>query len=205
MVSGQRVRRRVLHPKVLPDLPSEPPQLKTRRLVLRGLRLTDAQRIERLAGDRAIAENTILIPHPYEQGMAERWILSQQERYREGRDVSFAIVPQGGRLLIGIIGLGLTKRDARGELGYWIGQPYWNRGYATEAAQAVLRYGFETLGLNRICAFHFGPNAASGRVLKKLGMTFEGTYRQHILKWGTFQDLYGYGILRSEFDMRTMR
>ena len=195
-------RRGVLHAKAPPRPASAPPELQTRRLVLRGLRLGDAARIRRLAGDRAIAENTILIPHPYEAGMAERWIREQKERYREGREVSFAIVRRGGKLPIGVIGLGLTEKHARGKIGYWIGKPYWNQGYATEAAEAVLRYGFEKLGLHRIWAAHFGRNPASGRVLEKLGMTYEGTRRQHVLKWGTFEDLAGYGIMRAEFEGR---
>lgn len=164
--------------------------------------MSDAPRIRRLAGDRAIAENTLVIPHPYETGMAEHWIQEQRRRYRHGRGVSFAIVPKRGRLLVGVLGLALAREHSRAELGYWIGKPYWNRGYATEAARAVLRYGFEVLRLNRIHAFHFARNPASGRVLEKIGMSREGTRRQHILKWGTFEDCVEYGILRSEFQAR---
>ncbi len=204
-MAGLSPRRAMFPAKPPPGPASEPPQVETRRLRLRALRLTDSARVRRLAGDRAIATNTLLIPHPYEEGMAEKWILAQPERYRKGREVTFAIVPRAGRLLVGVIGLRLTKKHSRGELGYWIGKPYWNRGYATEAAEAVLRYGFQTLGLHRICAFHFGRNPASGRVLQKLGMTYEGTERQHILKWGTFEDLAGYGILRAEFEAREGR
>ena len=176
-----------------------PRPLKTRRLLLRALRLADAPWIRRLAGDRTVASTTLRIPHPYEKGMAEQWIRAQRERQRNGREIAFAIVLRSRNRLIGVIGLRLTARHARGELGYWIGKPYWNQGYATEAAAAVLGYGFETLGLNRICAYHFRRNPASGRVLKKLGMTYEGILRQHILKWGAFEDLAGYGILRSEY------
>lgn len=178
------------------------PELRTRRLLLRGLELQDARRIQDLAGDRAIAENTLRIPYPYEDGMAEQAIRELQERYLQGREVTFAIVPRGRKRLIGMIGLVLTEKHARGELGYWIGKPYWNRGYATEAAEAVLRYGFETLRLNRIAASHFAGNAASGRVLEKLGMTYEGTRRQHVRKWRRFEDLVGYGMLRTDFQER---
>jgi RimJ/RimL family protein N-acetyltransferase len=178
------------------------PEITTRRLVLRGLRLDDAARIRELAGDRAVAANTLLIPHPYEAGMAERWIRAQADQYRKGRDITFAIVPRRGKLLIGVIHLELAQRHSRGELGYWIGKPYWNRGYATEAAEAVLRYGFETLGLHRIWAAHFGSNPASGRVLEKIGMTCEGTRRQHVRKWGRYEDLAGYGMLRAEYEKR---
>jgi len=181
-----------------------PPRIETRRLLLCGLRLSDAPRIRLLAGDRSAASTTLLIPHPYEKGMAEQWIKAQRERQRKGREVTFAIGLRSQKLLIGVIGLSLNAHHARGGLGYWIGKPYWNRGYATEAAQAVLRYGFETLRLHRVYAFHFRRNPASGRVLRKLGMTHEATLRQHIRKWESFEDLEGYGILRSEYDARTL-
>ena len=63
-MAGMGARRGALHAKAPPRPASAPPELKTRRLVLRGLRLGDAARIKRLAGDRAIAENTVQIPHP---------------------------------------------------------------------------------------------------------------------------------------------
>ena len=77
--------------------------------------------------------------------------------------------------------------------------PYWNNGYGTEAVQAVLKYGFEVLGLNRIHAKHFKRNPASGRILQKIGMKYEGCQRQHFKKWDNFEDIELYGILRSEY------
>ena len=85
------------------------------------------------------------------------------------------------------------------ELGYWIGVPYWGAGYATEGARAVMQFGFETLSLNRIFASHFSRNPASGRVLQKIGMRYEGTLRRHLKKWDEYIDLECYGVLRSEF------
>ena len=63
-----------------------------------------------------------------------------------------------------------------------------------------MRYGFEELGLNRIFATHFPRNAASGRVLEKVGMSVEGTLRQHWKKWGVFEDVIMYSILREEYE-----
>ena len=93
----------------------------------------------------------------------------------------------------------IDKQNNSAELGYWIGKPYWNSGYATEASRAVLKYGFEVLGLNRIHASHFRRNPASGRIMEKIGMKYEGCLRQHFKKWGKFEDLETYGILRSEY------
>ena len=102
-------------------------------------------------------------------------------------------------MLVGAVGLELQRDHDRAELGYWIGVPHRNRGYATEAARAVLGYAFETLGLHRVFAFHYSKNAASGRVLQKIGMTHEGRRRAHPLKWGEYLDNEVYGILRDEW------
>ena len=204
-MAGLRIQQGSSSPKTLQMMAKRPPQLQTQRLLLRALRLADAPRVQRLAGDRAVATTTLRIPHPCEDGVAEQWIYEQQRRYQSGQEVSFAIVLRSRICLIGSIGLRLNPQHCRGELGYWIGKPYWNRGYATEAAEAILRYGFETLGLRRICAYHFRRNPASRRVLEKIGMIHEATLRQHILKWGMFEDLGGYGILRSEYAARNPR
>ena len=98
--------------------------------------------------------------------------------------------------MIGAVGLRIEREDQRAELGYWIGRPYWNQGYCTEAARAVLDFGFEQLGLNRIYASHFTRNPASGRVMQKLGMTHEGRLRQHVRKWDAFEDVEVYAVLR---------
>jgi RimJ/RimL family protein N-acetyltransferase len=102
--------------------------------------------------------------------------------------------------LCGGVGLHPETPHHHAELGYWIGVPYWGNGYATEAAKAVVRYGFEHLKLNRIFAHHFKHNPASGKVLRKIGMKHEGCMRQHVLKWGQFVDLELYSILRQEMD-----
>jgi RimJ/RimL family protein N-acetyltransferase/predicted N-acetyltransferase YhbS len=173
------------------------PALRTRRLFLRPFELSDGEDLRRLAGDRAIADTTLQIPHPYEVGMAEEWILTQQPRFEAGEQVVFAVVLRESDQLIGAMGLVIEGKFRRAELGYWIGRPYWRNGYCTEAAQAVLEYGFRSLNLNRIHAYHFKRNPASGRVMQKLGMKHEGSAPQHVMKWGLFEDVELYGILRS--------
>ena len=176
----------------------ERPTLETVRLVLRPFTVADAPDVQRLAGEREVASTTLNIPHPYEAGMAEQWINTHHEVYESGEGVNFALVRRADHALIGAIGLRLQPPQARAELGYWIGIPFWRQGYCTEAAQAVVRYGFEVLSLHRIYATHMTRNPASGRVMQKLGMTYEGCARQHVQKWGVFEDLAMYGILRSE-------
>jgi RimJ/RimL family protein N-acetyltransferase len=156
--------------------------------------------VKLLAGDRDIAAMTLNVPHPYEDGMAEKWIGSHQERFEKGEEVVFAITLKASGELIGAIGLILKPDHEKAELGYWIGKPYLGHGYCPEAAHAALRYAFTEGGLNRVHAYHFHHNPASGRVMQKLGMKHEGRLRQHVKKWGQFVDNELYSILRSEFD-----
>ncbi len=177
------------------------PELRTERLLLRPFVLADAPTVQRLAGDREIASPTLNIPHPYEDGMAEAWISTHQQQFQDGELVNFAIVRQRDGVLIGAIGLmAINRQHENAELGYWIGKPYWNNGYCTEATKAILRYGFSALGLNRIHSVHLGRNPASGQVMKKAGMVYEGCQRQHVKKWGIFEDLEMYAILKSEYE-----
>jgi len=169
--------------------------IRTERLTLREFVPADADRIQRLAGDRDVALNTMNIPHPYPENAAHEWIASQDTKRAAGHH-AFAI--DDGEL-VGGIGLRVQPEFERAEIGYWIGKPYWGRGYATEAAAAIIRYGFEELNLQRIYAGYFSRNAASARVMIKNGMKYEGTLRQHVKKWDEFVDVVYYGILRREF------
>jgi RimJ/RimL family protein N-acetyltransferase len=180
----------------------ERPTLETARLILRPFTLEDAPEVQRLAGAREVASTTANIPYPYENGLAEAWINTHQERFEAGALVNFAITRRDDGALLGAIGLVIDKANARAELGYWLGLPYWNQGYMTEAAAAVLRYAFEALSLNKVNASYLLRNPASGRVMQKVGMTYEGTFRQHMFKWGVFEDLAYYAILKSEYEAR---
>jgi ribosomal-protein-alanine N-acetyltransferase len=175
-----------------------PPILDTDRLVLRPFTLADAATVYELAGERAIAATTLTLPHPYPKGLATEWIRTHANAFAQGTAVNLAIVLKSGPLC-GSIGLGLVPEFQLAELGYWVGKPFWGQGYCTEAARALLAYGFTTLALNRIQATHFVDNPASGRVMEKIGMAYEGCRRQHTRKWGVFKDIKLYGILRSDW------
>lgn len=167
--------------------PMPPPTIATSRLLLRPFTLDDAPAVEQLAGDRDVAATVLPIPHPYELRMAEDWIGQQEEQFRRGEEVTWAIalLPGPGGpppSLIGSISLRVNREHEHAELGYWIGKPYWGQGFATEAARAVIGYGFSVLNLNRIYARHMKQNTASGHVMEKAGMTYEGCLRQHVKK-----------------------
>jgi ribosomal-protein-alanine N-acetyltransferase len=169
----------------------------TERLILRPFTLTDAPRVRVLAGDREIYETTLFVPYPYEDGMAESWISTHQAGFYEGRGVVFAICLASGTL-IGAISLNKSGLFNSAELGYWIGVAHWNRGYCTEAAKAVLEYGFNTLRYHKISARHFVGNTSSGRVMEKAGMKREGLLQDDVMKDGRYITVELYGIVAAE-------
>jgi RimJ/RimL family protein N-acetyltransferase len=176
-----------------------PQELRTARLRLRSLEREDVPDLVRLAGAREVAATTLNIPHPYSQDDALAFLENAGADFRAGRSLVFAISISPGRALCGGIGLTIARAHKHAELGYWIGVPYWGKGYVTEAARAVVAFGFETLRLRRIFAHHFAGNTASQRVLEKIGMKHEGRFPQHVQKWDQFIDIENYGILAEDF------
>lgn len=180
------------------NTPKKLPRLETERLALRPFTLSDAPVVQELAGDYDIAANVRMIPHPYPDHMAKDWIDSLDDKLEHG-EIHLAITLRSNGTLVGAIGLIMNRDDENAELGYWIGKPYWNSGYCTEAARAVVRYGFDSLKLHRIHSFYMTKNPSSGKVMQKLGMKYEGTLRKCIRKWDVFEDVNVYSILRSEY------
>lgn len=178
------------------------PEIKTERLMLRGFQPSDAPEIQKLAGAFEVAEMTLNIPHPYLDGMAEDWMQGHQKVFDAGEGVVFAMNDFHAGKLVGAVGLTITKRFSRAELGYWVGKPFWGKGFATEASRAVLKYGFEELQLNKIYATHMTRNPASGLVMQKIGMEQEGILKQHALKWDQYLDLTAYGILSTTWQQQ---
>ncbi len=113
--------------------------------------------------------------------------------------MNFAVVLANDHTLLGSIGLEIASVHRHARLGYWLGVPYWNRGYCTEAVRTVLDYGFTRLNLHRIYGPHFLGNPASGRVLQKVGMRYEGRMREHYVRFGRFVDVELYAILKQDF------
>ena len=175
------------------------PTLRTARLFLGPFEPGDAPELQRLAGAREIADTTLSIPHPYEMDHALAWIANQRKESVRGRATNFAIRLGPGSSLIGSVGLrDIDHEHMQAELGFWIGREWWGQGYASEAAASVIRFGFDVVGLNRIFAHHMARNPAAGQVLRHLGMQHEGVLRQRVRKWGVYEDVVLYAILRED-------
>ena len=140
--------------------------METARLKLRALAAADAAAIAALGGDWDVASRTGRIPYPYSEAAAQHWLTGVADG-----EVIFAI--QHSADLVGLCGY-TPRPDGSADMGYWIGKPYWGRGFATEAARALMAYGFKQGGVKRFTCCPFTDNHVSGRVLAKLGFRATG-------------------------------
>jgi RimJ/RimL family protein N-acetyltransferase len=150
----------------------------TERLVLRPYEARDRVRLIALANNWRVAKNLSTMPFPYSEQAADTWLGMQEGLWAGGKTVPLVIALDGA--LIGGVGIGVRDHD-EWEMGYWLGEPYWNRGHASEAARALRDYAFEGLKLDKIVAGHYPDNHASGAILTKLGFRYtKETMRQSL-------------------------
>lgn len=181
------------------------PKLKTDRLLLDQLKLSDIASIVSYANNKNITDTTRTMPHPYYEKDAVSWLHISNQGFKNKDLYMFAIRLKSDEAFMGGIGLTLNIENNRAELGYWLAEPFWNKGYTTEAVQAILQFGFEVLQLNKIIAVYVDTNIASGKIMVKNGMVKEAEFKDHDVKKdytvadGIYVSLLQYGLTKSEF------
>ncbi|SDL63152.1 Protein N-acetyltransferase, RimJ/RimL family [Maricaulis salignorans] len=152
------------------------PRIETTRLLLRPPEMSDAPDIACHAGEYDIAKMTMMIPHPYPLPAAEMWILMRLAGWDSSANRHLIVQTQeaDGGEMCGMAGIFRRSPDSEWEIGYWIAKPFWGRGLATEAGQALIDYARTELAAETVTAGHYDDNPASGRVLEKLGFRYTG-------------------------------
>lgn len=174
------------------------PTIETERLILRPMRMRDAQDLFAYARDPQVSRHVLWDTHTSISD-SRQFLRGAIRQYRKGQPGSFAITLKGSGRMIGTVGFMWINLDYHSaEVGYSLSRDYWNQGIMTEALRAVVAFGFDTLRLNRIEAQHETDNPASGRVMAHVGMQFEGVLRQRLKNKGRFVDVALYAILRSD-------
>lgn len=169
------------------------PILTTDRLILRSFNSNDAETVRKLAGNHNVAKQTLNIPHPYEQGVAEAWIETHHMNWEQKGLINCAVVSKNSNELLGTVNF--VRNDEKSvELGYWMGEPYWGMGYCTEAVNELVRFAFEELDKNSVVARHLSTNPASGAVMLKAGLRYKKTEEQ-LGRYGQPVSLKVYEIL----------
>lgn len=171
------------------------PKIETERLILNQPGKRDLDKIVEILNNEVYSKNTINIPFPYTRESAVFWLHLAQNGIENKNQYIFAIRLKENNEIIGGIDLGINKRFNNAELGYWLDEKYWNKGYTTEAVKSIIQFGFETLKLKRIFATHFDFNISSGKVLEKSGMKKEGFLECYTCKNGEYQNHILYAII----------
>lgn len=173
--------------------------LHTPRLLLRPFEATDGPAIHEYASDPEVVMHMEWGPNTLEGSQTHLRDVIKNRSPDEKQNFPFAVVLKAENNLVGSCHLFVEHPDIREAwIGYVLARPYWGQGIMTEAARAVLAFGFGELGLHRIYATCRPENIGSQRVLEKIGMTREGHLRQHKWMKGQWRDSYLYAILEGE-------
>jgi RimJ/RimL family protein N-acetyltransferase len=182
-------------------MPFERFDIAGEKIRLRPVRVSDAENVYDLLKNDAVFSQ---LKGDGPKDMAEeRDILQRREAdWKTSSNLYLAIESTSSLEFVGNISARFRIHPQQADIGYWIGEPYWNRGYMTEAIRLVCHICFKHLNSNKIYATVFVGNVASCRVLEKNGFSLDGTLRRHVYKWGTWKDAWFLSLLAEEWEAR---
>lgn len=176
------------------------PELTDNRIRLRSIGRSDIPELAKHANERLIARFMPSIAHPYTQDHARRWVNRVARMARNDTAYHWGVEPVSRPGTIGMVGLkNVNARDRNGELEYWLGKTYRGQGYASAAMALLLHFAFCDLRLHRVYAVVLAPNTASIRLLERHGFVREGVMREAFHGHRQWLDVYGYGLLATDY------
>lgn len=176
------------------------PELFTSKLTLRKIQTSDIPSLIKYCNNKNISDQIINIPYPYIVEDAIFRLNFVLQGFKNKERYVFAISLRGSEELIGEIGLHLDKANNSAQFGYWIAEPFWGKGIATEALEAILIFGFATLNLNKIYATHYPDNLASGKVMLNNKMIKEAEMKEHYKIDDVYKDVIQYRLTKKEYE-----
>jgi len=182
-----------------------PPKLITERLKLRQAHIGDIPSLVKYANNPKIADQIFNIPYPYLEEDAIFRLNFVLQGYKKKERYVFAITLKDNPELIGEIGLHLDRANNIAQFGYWLGEPFWGKGITTEATAAILKFGFEDLGLNKIYATHYPENPASGKVMINNNMIKEAELKEHYRIDNVYKTVIQYRLTKQEYEEKQVK
>jgi len=176
------------------------PTLHTPRLTLGQIEVSDIPTITAYASNPNVSKMLRTMPYPYAEKDAIFWLNKARTEFKKETAYIFRIGLRDRGEFVGGVGLHLKKAHQKAVIGYWIGEPFWGKGYVTEALGAVLKFGFETLNLNKIQAVYKADNTQSGKVMIKNNMVKEGEMVDDMYQNGQFYTLIQYRLTKREYE-----
>ena len=181
-------------------------KIETPRLLLREFSPGDLDQVNEYASDPEVLKYVLWGPHSREETLAFIGRTADARKVDPRADFDLAVVLKDGERLIGGCGISVSSFESRrAGIGYVLNRRFWGQGFATEAAEAVLGFGFDSLKMHRIFATCDAENRRSARVLEKIGMRYEGRLRDECRKKGAWRDTFMFAILEQEWGKRRAR
>jgi RimJ/RimL family protein N-acetyltransferase len=131
--------------------------------------------------------------------MAETWVRNINYSMSQDGCCYWTICEKNSAKFLGSMGISIHREQEGGEIHYWINADEWNKGYCTEAAKCTISHFFEDLKLHRLAVTHREGNTASQVIIKKCGFVFEGSLRDYLKRFGNFENVFTYSMLRNEY------
>ncbi|HEY6978063.1 MAG TPA: GNAT family protein [Chitinophagaceae bacterium] len=178
------------------------PELITKRLKLRRIQLSDVPSLLKYVNNKKISDQILNIPFPYQEEDAIYRLNFIIQGFQNKDRYVFAITLKDENELIGEIGLHIEKDNNNAQFGYWVAEPFWGKGIATEATAAILKFGFEKLNLHKIYATHYPGNKASGKVMLNNKMIKEAELKDHYKINNRYRSVIQYRLTKQEYANR---
>ncbi len=179
-------------------------KFETERLLIREWKKGDEKDSVANINNLNVTKWLLVVPYPYTKKDSNDWIKLNLKRQREKKreKFAFAIGLKENKKVIGGIGLDISSQNKTAEVGYWLGENYWNKKYGSEALKEILNFGFEKLKLRRIEAKVFEGNPSSGRLLEKFGFKLEGRHPEAMIckSDGKIKTDLSYGLLKKDWE-----
>lgn len=179
-------------------------KLETERLVLREVKDSDAEILAKKLNNINISKWITAMPYPYSKKDAEWWINQKKEKNNKDfrNDYHLILKLKENKDIVGVVGVfGFDKDKIKGELGYWISEEYWKKGYVKEALKKLIEFSFNDLNLGKLVIPCFVENKGSNAVAKRLGFELEGTFKRSVKCVATdkIHDENIYGLLKKDW------
>lgn len=179
-------------------------KITTERLILRRLKDSDDKDIVKNVNNLNVSKWLLVVPCPYKLKDAKEWIKKNKEYWTKKlvTDYVFGIELKEEEKIIGTIGLHHVDRyQGNAEVGYWLGERYWKKGYGSEALKALINFAFKRLKLRRLEVGVFSQNLSSGKLLEKFGFVKEGIRKESRRSKadGKIHNEIMYGLLKKDY------
>lgn len=179
----------------------EKTMFETPRLIIRPYKHNDAKAVHSVMNNYNIFKTTYGIPYPCDIPYVKKWVKFVIENLSNRKSFEYAVIEKSSGKYIGNVGLiNVDTNSKRCDISYFIDYNMCNNGYATEASMKIVEFAFLGLNMYRVGGMCMAVNGSSARVMEKLGMKHEGTFRKYFYKENSWVDAKNYSILKEEFE-----